>query len=415
MKPDLQGKTLGIIEEALCGYSAHWFEWIRSVKLINEAAGVRVLIAGNREMDPAAARVLDAEAVLGHNSWDESVHRQPALVRHAGVLSHNLKVYRSCEAVLKRWGPVDCLQMPVVKIHHLAGALALTHRYGGRLFKRLVMQVNMPPGIHIRGQNDPVFGRNSSLIRMVIRGFRRYVDQGLVCLGSDSDQTAKDYELLTGVPFIEFPTPRVITATESSPEVRSKDAPVVFTCLGPSRHEKGSDLFLEAMQAYLQNSDRVPAKFVLQWTTDFTDTNGNLISPDPWLSEHADVTLVRRSLSSEEYDAALLGSDCIVMPYRWNSYFCRISGQAVEAATAGLPVIYTEDTWLERAMRRCGAGLSFRDGDVSDLVAKLAEMAARISDFQKQARDRIPLARQINSPEGFLKCLWGPQVAINRQ
>jgi glycosyltransferase involved in cell wall biosynthesis len=403
----LQGKSLGIIEEALCGFSAHWFEWIRSVKLINEVEGVRVRIAGNRKMDPAVIRALNAEPVLGHNSWDESINRQPALMRHAQVLLHNVRVYRGCAAVLESWGPVDCLQLPVVRIHHLAGCLALTRRYGGRGFKRLVMQLNMPPGRHIKSFENPVFGRKTKLIRIVLRAFKPYIDQGLVCLGSDSDQTARDYELLTGVPFLEFPTPRVSNHTPSPSVQRSTGAPIVFTCLGPSRHEKGSDLFLDAIRAYLQMPNRVPARFVLQWTGDFSDAAGKTISPDSWLAVHPDVVLHRRALSSEEYDRELLRSDCIVMPYRWNSYFCRISGLAVEAATAGIPVLYTEDTWLDRAMSRYGAGLSFRDGDVPHLVEKLAEMARRITEFQTLARTRLHIAREVNSPENFLQCLWG--------
>jgi glycosyltransferase involved in cell wall biosynthesis len=409
---DLRGKTLGIVEEALCGYSAHWFEWIRAVKLINEAQGVRVRIAANKKMDSGAAQALGAEPVIERNSWDDSLNRQPALIRHAQVMIHNLRVYRGCATALKKWGPIDCLQLPVVKIHHLIGCLALTRRYGGRRFKRLVMQVNMPPGRHIVGQVEPVFSRNSKLIQSVLRAYRPYVDRGIVCLGSDSDQTAKDYELLTGVPFVEFPTPRISTNTATPPQVRRKNSPVVFTCLGPSRQEKGSDLLLSAIQAYLQMPQRTPARFVLQWTSDLTDASGKTVSPDPWLLEHPDVRLLRRALTSEEYDRELLGSDCVVMPYRWNSYFCRISGLAVEAATAGIPVIYTENTWLERAMKRYGAGLAVRDGDVPDLVETLAAMAKGIDEFQIAARSRAPLAREVNSPENFLRCLWGSMASV---
>ena len=407
MNLNLEGKSLGIIEEALRGYSAHWYEWIRSVKLINEAAGVRVRIAGHRTMEPAVASSLGAEPLLDCDAWDESVNRKPPLARQYQVLTHNLWVYRSCLDVLKKWGPVDCLQIPVVKIHHLAGCLLLTRRCGGRLFKRLVLQTNMPPGRHFPDRMEPVFGKSSIFLRMILSRFKPYVDEGLVCLGSDSDQTAKDYELLTGVRFIEFPTPRISPSADAPTRQRSADAPVVFTCLGPSRHEKGSDLLLGAIRIYLQQPANPPARFVLQWTHDFDDDTGTHISPDPWIGTHPAVTLHRRALSSEEYDNALLGSDCIVMPYRWKSYFCRISGQAVEAATAGIPVVYTENTWIDRAITRYGAGLSFRDGDIADLAAKLAEMAVRINDFQRQARARVPLAREVNSPEAFLKCFWG--------
>jgi glycosyltransferase involved in cell wall biosynthesis len=410
MHPSIQGKSLGIIEEALCGYAAHWFEWIRSVKLINEAQGVRVRIAGNKGMEPEVARVLSAESVLARNSWDLSGSRPSALKRYAGILTHNYYLYRNCAKLLEQWGPMDCIQVPVVRIHHLIAWLALTRQYGGRRFKRLVMQINIPEGRHEKGRSLPVFRRSSFLIQRVLRAYGPYVAKGMVCLGSDSDQTAKDYEFLSGVPFIEFPTPRVSPRSTSRVGKRTPGDPVVFCCLGPSRHEKGSDLLLAAIQAYLQRPDRTPARFVLQWTTDFADASGKTISPNPWLLQHPDVQLLRGSLTSEEYDRHLLASDCLVLPYRWNSYFCRISGIAIEAATAGIPAVYTEDTWLERTMKRYGSGLAFRDGDVTDLVEKLVEMAMRIDEFQDRARAQAPIAKEVNSPENFLKCLWGKEA-----
>jgi glycosyltransferase involved in cell wall biosynthesis len=214
------------------------------------------------------------------------------------------------------------------------------------------------------------------------------------------------------VHFIEFPTPRLAPPATEGGARRDPGSPVVFCCLGPSRHEKGSDLLLAAIEAYLRLPKRIPARFVVQWTGDFTDSAGRTVLPSRWLLEHPDVMLIRRSLPSEEYDRYLLASDCIVLPYRWNAYYCRISGLAVEAATAGIPLIYTEDTWLERAMGRYGTGLAVRDGDVAHLVEKLAEMAGRIEEFQASARARSPLAREVNSPESFLKCLWGSMASV---
>jgi hypothetical protein len=407
MRHRLQGKSLGIIEEALCGYTAHWFEWIRSVKLINEAQGVRVRIAGNKGIDPEVSRVLGAEGVLTRNSWESPRPHPSAMKRYTNVLAHNYFVYRNCAQLLQRWGPMDCIQVPVVRIHHLIAWLALTRRYGGRRFQRLVMQVNMPEGRHDKGRSQPVFARSSLLIRQVLRAYGPYVAKGMVCLGSDSDQTAKDYEILSGVPFIEFPTPRVSPHSTNRLEKRVPGAPVVFCCLGPSRHEKGSDLLLAAIKGYLNLPDRPPARFVVQWTNDFTDAAGKTVSPEPWFVQHPDVQLLRGSLTSEEYDRRLLASDCLMLPYRWQSYFCRISGLAIEAATAGIPAVYTEDTWLERAMKRYGAGLSFRDGDVAHLVEKLVETAIRIDEFQAMANAQAPIAKKVHSPENFLKCLWG--------
>ena len=406
MDSKLQGKTLGIMEPALCGFSGHWYEWIKSVKLINEAAGVEVRIAGNRSLDPEMGRILAAEPVFTRNIWEELNQPSHAARRYGKIVTHNFQLYRECLRLLNRWGTMDCVMSPVVTIHHLLAWLVLTRRYGGVRFKRLVMQINIPEGRYENGSSQPVFKRSSGLIKRVIQAYQPYVEKGIVCFGSDSDQTAKDYELLTGVPFVEFPTPRVIPPAARRPG-RSAHDPVVFCCLGPSRHEKGADLFLDAIRDYLRVADKPRAKFVLQWTGDFVDTAGKKISPDPWLLQHPDVKIIRGSLSSEEYEREMLASDCLVLPYRWSSYFCRISGLAVEAATAGIPVIYTAGTWLERAMKKYGAGISFPDGDVPRLLDRLQEMAGRIDHFRAAAESRVITARNINSSENFLKHLWG--------
>jgi len=406
MNLNLQGKTLGIIEEALCGFTGHWYEWIRSVKIINESAGVRVRVAGNRAMDPEAARILGAAPVLSRNIWNEIRPTDGALSRYLKVVTHNYQYYQTCKRLLDEWGNTDCIMAPVVRIHHLIAWLVLTRRYGGCRFKRLVMQINIPEGRHIKGKLQPQYKRSSFLIRRVIQAYKPFVDKGLVSFGSDSDQTAKDYAAFTGVPFIEFPTPRISPPTVHLAS-RSPEAPVVFCCLGPSRHEKGADLFLDAIQAYLQLPEKPSARFVLQWTDDFVNSAGKIVTPNQWLLQHPDVKILRGSLTSEEYDRQLLASDCLVLPYRWNSYFCRISGLAIEAATAGLPVIYTEDTWLERAMQRFGTGLAFPDGDVPKLLAALETMAKHIDQFQAAAQSRVPVAKDVNSPANFLKCLWG--------
>ncbi len=406
IQQQLQGKSLGIIEEALCGYAGHWYEWIRSVKMINEAVGVRVKVAGNRAMDPEAANAMGAERVLDRNIWEENLSGVSAPMRHLRVATHNIQLYKSCSRLFQTWGELDCVMAPVVRIHHLIAWLALTRRYGGSAFHRLVMQVNIPEGKYDPGCTFPKFKRSSELIRRVIRAYKPYVDRGIVCFGSDSDQTAKDYEYLTGVPFVEFPTPRV-SPPVVHPAKRVPGAPIVFCCLGPSRQEKGSDLFLEAMKAYLELPEKPPARFVLQWTDDCENNEGRTVSPGSMLEGHPDVKILRGALSSKEYDLELMQSDCLLLPYRWKSYFCRISGVAVEASTAGIPMICSANTWLDRAMHRYGAGLSFPDGDVPRLVESMVKMARSIDEFQTAAVARIPIAREVHSPESFLKCLWG--------
>ena len=80
---------------------------------------------------------------------------------------------------------------------------------------------------------------------------------------------------------------------------------------------------------------------------------------------------------------------------------------AVEAVTAGIPVIYTDDTWIEDLVRGVGAGLSIRSGDLDSLVDALSIAFAKREQLASEARARANMARNEHSAERFANLLWG--------
>lgn len=112
-------------------------------------------------------------------------------------------------------------------------------------------------------------------------------------------------------------------------------------------------------------------------------------------------------MDSRAYDAALAASDCILLPYERLGYFARISGVAVEAATAGVPMIYTRDTWIADLVESCGAGIGVDDGDVAGLARAIHAMAADHAAFRARAMARRDAARAAHSSRAFVDLLWG--------
>lgn len=112
-------------------------------------------------------------------------------------------------------------------------------------------------------------------------------------------------------------------------------------------------------------------------------------------------------MSSAAYDAAVARTDCMLLPYRRASYFARISGVAVEAVTAGVPVIYTRDTWNEDLVIDLGAGIGVADNDVKGLVEAIATMVDDFDQFSADAVARADLARRSHSPMAFASIVWG--------
>ena len=119
-------------------------------------------------------------------------------------------------------------------------------------------------------------------------------------------------------------------------------------------------------------------------------------------------------MGSAEYDAEIARTDCMVLPYRRDAYFARISGVAVEAVTAGIPVIYTLDTWCADFVNEHGAGIGMRDGDVAALVSCIDQVVKRYREFSQASKARIAVASAKHSATEFLDKLWGltPRVAV---
>ena len=97
----------------------------------------------------------------------------------------------------------------------------------------------------------------------------------------------------------------------------------------------------------------------------------------------------------------------MVLPYRRALYHSQISGVAVEAACAGIPMIYTADTWLSDFVGEQGAGIAVADGDVKGLADAIRTMATNYPAYKALAVERSAIARARNSPEEFARVLWG--------
>jgi glycosyltransferase involved in cell wall biosynthesis len=117
--------------------------------------------------------------------------------------------------------------------------------------------------------------------------------------------------------------------------------------------------------------------------------------------------LIDQPMDSETYEAVLADVDCMVLPYRRSSYHGRISGVAVEAATAGVPVIYTDDTWTADLIDSSGAGIAVQDEDVNGLSQALLDAYDRRAELTAEARARAVYAGRLHSLDTFLNCLWG--------
>ena len=403
----LRGKRMLVVEEALKNESGHWYEYVKSVADLNRLAGAETVVVTHVDTDPAIRREIGANAVFPWTSWD-NVYRHPqAWRRYLGIARHNIRVYRVMSRFVNEHGPFDILFAPTVAIHHVIGWRLLIARHGRRGIGQIILLFRNNAGSYADDSKTPVFKRSTNILKWVLQSFRPVIARGRARFATDSKKLAFEYNHLCGIKPEVFPSPRIAPAAPSSPPLRASGAPVIFSCLGPARFEKGIDVMQAAIRIYLERYPTGQARFVIQWNDPIVDADGAPYQADTALRDNPRVELIEQTMSSAAYDAAVARTDCMLLPYRRASYFARISGVAVEAVTAGVPVIYTRDTWNEDLVIDLGAGIGVADNDVKGLVEAIATMVDDFDQFSADAVARADLARRSHSPMAFASIVWG--------
>jgi len=408
---DLSGRRLLIVEEALRNYVGHWFEYVNSVAKINEGAGVQVTVAAHRQIDKQLASPICAHGVFAQTNWDGIYNYPQAWRRYIGAAQHNWRVYRVMSRFLEETGPYDCVFVPTVVIHHIGAWRFLAAREIGHSIKRLVLFFRNNIAHYDVDSSEPRYARSRIVWRHLLQGFEPQIHDGSVCFATDSERLAHEYEVLAGIRPAVFPSPR-ISSFQYVPQ-RAPSAPFVFGCLGPARFEKGIDVLQTAAKRFLALRPDADVRFVIQWNQPIRNEGGTIYSPDPEFVSDRRVRLITEPLDSAAYDSQVRATDCMVLPYRRASYFARISGVAVEAVTAGIPVIYTENTWMADLVERVGAGVAVRDGNIDSVVAAISRVFDEREVFRQRACDAISAARAAHSSAGFATALWTARSGLD--
>jgi glycosyltransferase involved in cell wall biosynthesis len=406
---NLKGRRLLICEEALRDYSGHYYSWVKAIRAIHLAAGADVLVASAMDIRPDIREEMGAIPTYSTNAKAGIYYHRNAWRRYIGVFRHNWLVWRETRALFRKTGPVDCILLPAVRIHHMLAWNVLCRRELGRSFNRFVPFLLNSEAIYDKEFQRFHFKRSSNLLKHALRGLKKFVADGRVVLAGDSHVTCREWETLAGVPFRVFPSPGAglgaARAGLVKPAMRSSAQPV-FTTLGVAFIEKGLDVFQDAILKLLRDDPHFPAKFVIQWTRPIEDWDGRKIVIADTLRRAPQVELIERTIDDDEYRQYFQQADFLVLPYRRKIYFNRISGVAMEAACAGIPMIVTENTWLSWALKEFGAGVDMRDCDAADLAEKIRYCVSQRAELAREAEKRAAVALEKNSSKTYLKCVW---------
>jgi glycosyltransferase involved in cell wall biosynthesis len=434
-----------IVEDALRDRKGHWLEYLQTFQRGLMAEGDEVRFFASKECAPDVASLFDAEPVLPKSIWARMGDAAPKWRRLLRIPAHGLATYRAVSKLLADCPapPAGCtlpagrampdlIFVPTALVHHLVGWIPLIKRKLRKLPCRVLLFFpNAPVDLREDGTAYLPPDPTAKLFRICIRSLAKEVASGKVILGAETRMMVKALSEVTGVPFTYLPHP-VELSTEHSPDTgdsvgrlgdpspqtpvsvdrqgdlstasppvpATAENPIVFGCYGAARHEKGSDVLQAAIRLVLERDPEIPARFAFQWLGNFGDSEGKIVTLDPWLKAHPKVDVIEDFFAEGGYAGRLAATDVMVLPYR-AAYRLRVSRVVIEAMNLGMPVVATRNTTLHEQAKEFGVARDCSDGSAEDLAASILDVVRDFAQLRDAAKAKVLTSRAHFSVKGF--------------
>jgi glycosyltransferase involved in cell wall biosynthesis len=397
-----------ISEEALQTGKGHWPSYIGCIADGLRAAGDNVEVLVHQLAPEKLLNRIGGVPWFSRNCWLD-----PRSQGGVGGLRHNFRFLRELKSWLVKEDPYDWVCALTMRLQHLLAFALISRDRSIPEETRFLLLFVQGFGKYTGPSSPTVFPLNASTVvaRFCFWLMGGAVRSGRVVLAAETQGMQEELQRLCGLPVALFPHP-VPAPPEVEGSERGLGSVITITCPGFARHEKGNDLLQDAIAAIIgePGSDRM--KFVMQWPEPFALPDGRLLTVDPRLAKDSRVRLVNESLGGDAYEALLSESDFVILPYRRNSYHHRVSRVAIEAASRGIPMIYTTGTWTAEIAELAGCGVciaeeapesvakAIRDGvSQAEKLRNLARAGAeKVSRFHSVATLRENLLREPTNP-----------------
>lgn len=410
-----------IVEEALRDRDGHWFEYNRATKsAVQVDSPVQVEMLGNQTMEHDVADELQASPHFRFTVWDQIYNHPQSWKRYLGILQHNYRLFKDLDRYFRASGFSATVFAPTVVLHHLLGYHAIATRYRGKKFGQMVLLIRNNIASYDDAGNRSFRG-TAKYWKWAILRFKRMLTAGAVRFVTDSERLADEYEELTGIRFEVLPHPSLVGMSseptnddENTDDRGSESKPIQFILPGPSRYEKGVDRLLEAIQELGSDPDLPFLEFILQWNQPFSMPDGTLLGPNDverFESDRISIRTIRTPLSSTDYRKLLVEADFVILPYRIEGYFSRISGVAVEAMLLGKPVLFTRNTWIDTIAKQFSTGLSM-GGESGSIAQAIRQAISQRRSLRENAIARQPNVAEFFSEKSFRDRLLGRAAGI---
>jgi len=364
-----------IVEDGLKDLHGHFLDFVTTFVRELTRFGDEVVVFGAQGLNSIVASQTHALPVMPGAEW-----WQGSLKSATKLLQNGVWLFGSLFALLKHRRTVDhsnVVFVPTARVQHLIlWRLYLACRR--RRFKGTLLLFFMTTpvskkctgsGYELRGIMGKIFARLISSLASGEHGRQ-------IRLATETRELSGTLAQLCAANFEVLPQPVEQPHTVVDHARRSGDI-VSIGSFGPPRDEKGSHMLVEAISGVVASGRLPQARFVLQWTSDFLLPDGKKATIPPALRSSPNVTLIGHYFRPGEYEAVLLDTDAVVLPYS-GEYELRGSRVLIDALVRGLPVAVTKGTSLETLAREHGRVVFIENLDpasIEEALHKLVQIA----------------------------------------
>jgi glycosyltransferase involved in cell wall biosynthesis len=412
-----------ISEEALQGGGGHWPSYIGDIASGLRALGETVDVAVHREATDSVIKRVGGMPWFTRNCWVD-----PKSQGGIGGIRHNVTFRKELTSWLKQHEPYDWVCAFTMRLQHLLAFALLSRSPFNPSKTRFFLLFVQGFGRYV-AQGVPTEFPNTlstKLARFCFRLMAPGVKSGRVVLAAETRGMQDELQRFTGLPVTLAPHPvefkqslapavdlpatlvhPVATSGVSSKRSSLDSRPLTIICQGFARHEKGTDLFQDAIRILLARPDADRFHFVLQWPEPFAMPDGSMLGPHPNLLSDHRVEFLNQNLNTDEYEALLARTDLVILPYRRNSYNHRVSRVAIEAAGRGIPIIYTTGTWSEEVAELSGCGVPISEESADEVADSILHAAEKLPTLKNRAEAGAARVMEYHSVPMLRRLLLG--------
>ena len=402
-----------IVEEALKNLHGHWFQYISDIVNGGREAGHEIEVAVHKDACAEILQAFPCHPILNATVFDKTAPPVGKLGGLQRILAHNRSLYRDLRSFFAAGNSYDVIIATTPRLDHLLAYEFLHWRFLGAKRPHLVLIFVESVGKYSADFTQLSFGKKSLPLKFAMRLSRLLPEKEKFSLVTESAGLARQFEKFCGIKFGLVPHVTRLPALEIYREKNNSPtaAPKILGTYGFTRYDKGVDVLQSAIKLLSPPIGQREMRFAIQWTGDYKLPDGSWIRKDAALENSPLVQYIPAFSASDEYYKWIARTDIMVLPYRKDFYYDKLSRVAIDGALAGMPIVYPAGTWLESFVRDHAAGVAFEPENPQSLAQAIQKTLENFSDLKSLADARKEKTCEAFSARTFFNLIAEMPVA----